>query len=372
MQGQTAARDLAARSDTDRVTVADSVPAKAGAKAPNVEHLVIDAIGNPQAVTKAARAAAACVVALPGSIAQRALPAVVAGGSPVVDMSFTPEVKDRALHRAALDAVCTLVRDVGVAPGLSHLLAAEAAAELGGLESLTIYVGGVPQHPPADPFRHAVYFNPLDLIAEYTRPARMRSGAKDRAPDPLRNREREKLVDGRLGELEAFPSDGLRTLLDSYPKCAEMREMTLRWPGHLDYMAVIAAEGRLAEGKAKATAADFAARFPGEKFPDFLLLEVQAKSGGKTVASRVLASASDGLTAMSRTTAFTATAAAHALAVGAFKQPGLHAPEVMGGNPRFKQLVLDDLAARGIVVETDAGGRAVAGRPQPETRLRPR
>jgi lysine 6-dehydrogenase len=230
----------------------------------------------------------------------------------------------------------------------------------------------VPQKPPADPFRHAVYFNALDLIAEYTRPARMRTAGKDRAPDPLRPREREKLADGRLGDLEAFPSDGLRTLLETYPKCTEMREMTLRWPGHLDYMSVLAAEGRLAEGRAKTTAADFGARFPGERFPDFLLLEVQAKAGGRTWASRVLASASGGLTAMSRTTAFTATAAAHALAGGAFSQPGLHAPEVMGANPRFKQMVLDDLAARGVVVETEADGGAVEGRPKPEARLRAR
>ena len=372
MQGQAAARDLASRVDTDLVTVADAVAAKGPTSTPKVEHTVVDALSDPKAVTKAARAASACVVALPGSIAQRALPAVVAGGSPVVDMTFTAEVKDRNLHRAAMDAVCTLVRDVGVAPGLSHLLAAEAAAELGGLESLTIYVGGVPQRPPADPFRHAVYFNPLDLIAEYTRPARMRTTAKDRAPDPLRACEREKLVDGRLGELEAFPSDGLRTLLESYPKCPEMREMTLRWPGHLDYMAVMAAEGRLAEGRAKATAADLAARFPGEKFPDYLLMEVQARSGGRAIASRVLASSSGGLTAMSRTTAFTATAAAHALAVGAFKQPGLHPPEVMGGNPRFKQMVLDDLAERGVTVETDAGGAPLGARLVPQARLRPR
>jgi lysine 6-dehydrogenase len=359
MQGHTAARDLAGRSDTDRVTVADAVPARGGPSAEKVEHLHLDAVANPAAVTKAARAASACVVALPGSIAQRALPAVVAGGSPVVDMSFTPEVKDRALHRAAMDAVCTLVRDVGVAPGLSHLLAADAAARLAGLDSLTIYVGGVPQRPPVDPFRHAVYFNPLDLISEYTRPARMRTGGKDRAPDPLRPREREKLEDPVLGDLEAFPSDGLRTLLESYPKCPDMREMTLRWPGHLDHMAVLAAEGRLAEGRAKATAADLSTRFAGERFPDYLLMEVHAESGGRRLASRVLATSSGGLTAMSRTTAFTATAAAHALAAGTFKQPGLHPPEVMGTNARFKELVLKDLAERGVVVE-------------PEARLRPR
>lgn len=369
MQGRTAALDLASRPDTARVSILDIAPPPAQPLHGRVEHVRTDALNDRAGVQRALAGANACVVALPGSLAQRALPAVVAAGVPTVDMSFTPEVFDAPLHAAARGAGCTLLRDVGVAPGLSHLLGAEAAEVLGGLTSLTIYVGGMPQRPPTDPFRHAVYFNPLDLIAEYTRPARMRVAGRAEAPNPLAPGLVERVEDGKLGALEAFPSDGLRTLLDSYPSCPDMREMTLRWPGHIEFMRQSAAAGRFEGASAAATAADLEARFNGDNFPDWLLMEIQADGTGGSLWSRVLAGAEGGMTAMSRTTALTATAAAHALAAGAFKEPGLHPPEIMGQNHRLKTAVLRDLEARNIRVQTGGRGGRFEGRQLPTSRL---
>jgi lysine 6-dehydrogenase len=366
MQGAAAAADLASRGGTDAVTVVDLRPPAMPFESSKISYHRADLVRDPKEAASVLSRADACIVALPGSIAARALPAAIQARVPTVDMSFTPEVQDKDLDAAARKAGVPLLRDVGVAPGLSHLLAAESAEAVGGLTALTIYVGGLPKTPTADPFRHAVYFNALDLVSEYTRPARMRRSGKDLAPDPLEPAECESLVDGDLGALEAFPSDGLRTLLDSYPECMEMRELTLRWPGHLDYMRGLSRAGKLggvwqADSAAERTAVDLERRFPGDQNPDWLLMEVHAAGRASTRSSRVLAGAEHGVSAMSRTTAFTATAAACALANGALKEPGLHPPETMGRVPALRDGVLADLRARGIVVERAQGLRVVKG-----------
>jgi saccharopine dehydrogenase-like NADP-dependent oxidoreductase len=270
-------------------------------------------------------------------------------------VSFTPEVTSRRNAKAALLAGVPLVRDVGVAPGLSHILSAGAEKQLGGLSSLTIYVGGLPAKPPAAPFRHAVYFNALDLLSEYLRPARMRRAGRRKAPDPLDPQETRQLHDADLGQLEAFPSDGLRSLLSSYPRCREMVELTLRWPGHLRAMRRLSSAGKLdgspdTDSPLRRTAGSLARHFPGDRIPDVLLMEVHASYLGKRRAYRVVDRARGGITGMSRTTAFTATAALHALARGMFSTPGEHPPEVLGRDGRVRDLILKDLRARGISI----------------------
>jgi saccharopine dehydrogenase-like NADP-dependent oxidoreductase len=331
----------------------------------NAEYVRVDILKDPAGAKEVVRGADSCVVALPGSIASLVLPTVMEAATPTVDMSFTPEVFDPACDAVARRQGVPLVRDVGVAPGLSHIVAAAGAAQVGKLASITIYVGGLPQRPPPDPFRHAVYFNALDLLSEYTRPARMRRRGVDESPDPLDPNLREQLVDRDLGSLEAFPSDGLRTLLNSFPECPEMREMTLRWPGHLQEMSAMAKRGALDDGgpaptAAAKTAATLSDRFPSARFPDYLLMEVHVTGERGSTSTRVLAKAAEGVSAMSRTTAFTATAAAAVLADRAFTEPGLHPPEALGHIPSIRDRILRDLEARSIAVEAAAGLRLAA------------
>ncbi len=359
-QGRAVARDLAVRRDTGAVVVVDPFAPRIPAKFRKIRHAPLDALTERGAVARLVREADACVIALPGSIADGAIPDVLPMGTPVVDMSFTPEAANPRFDRIARRSGVPLVRDVGVAPGLSHVIAAVAARELGGLTHLTIYVGGLPQKVPAPKgafdFRHAVYFNAEDLMAEYLRPARMRRRGRNAAPDPLAPSETEHLKDGSLGTLEAFPSDGLRTLLDSFSDCGWMRELTLRWPGHLTAMRTLKKEGRLAEGPTRPsalakTAAELAKAYPAERNPDVLLMEVHAQRGARRLDFRLIDRAQGGLTAMSRTTAFTGAAAAHLLALRRFDIPGSHPPEALGQHDDLAQALLADLKERKITVE---------------------
>jgi lysine 6-dehydrogenase len=199
----------------------------------------------------------------------------------------------------------------------------------------------------------------------------MRRGGRNLAVDPLAPSETERLVDPDVGELEAFPSDGLRTLLQSFPGCPEMAELTLRYPGHLAFMRRRAAAGAFDGGvpgrsPLEASAAELAEKFSGEKFPDVLIMEVRAAHQGRSVNWRLVDRRRGGQSAMARTTAFTAAAAACALASGGFDGVGCLPPEALGRTEGIGKKVLSDLKARDI--ELVRGAKLAAATPRPHGR----
>jgi saccharopine dehydrogenase-like NADP-dependent oxidoreductase len=220
--------------------------------------------------------------------------------------------------------------------GCAHL-------ELGGLDSVKILVGGMPQTPPAV-FKHAVYFNPSDLLAEYVRPARARRSGMDIAPHPL-DAEIETLKDEDLGTLEAFLSDGLRTLLTSFPDVPTMNELTLRWPGHLDTMRNLRELGILESADTiNAVAKALGERFFADAYPDVLLMIVEAIKGKERRVWRLIDRRLNSESAMSRTTGFTTAAVAMVLAKKQFTEPGVHPPERLG-SPEIANAIIADLAS---------------------------
>jgi len=200
-------------------------------------------------------------------------------------------------------------------------------------------------------FHHAVYFNPRDLIAEYVRPARARSDGKDIAPPPLEV-DFESYNDPDFGTLESFLSDGLRTLLESYPNVANMSERTLRWRGHLETMKSLNEMGLFKDMRTSNGIADaLGERYPADEHPDMMVMLVEGRrKGGKRKAWRLIDRKTNGQSAMSRTTGYTTAAIAMVLAKRLFNQPGVHAPEVLGKNASLTEHILDDLSKRGVVV----------------------
>jgi lysine 6-dehydrogenase len=343
MQGRVIAENLLARPEKPEVVVVDlkqpdSLPA--GARFQKV-----DVLDQKQAVA-AVKGADAVVLAVPSVIAHDALKNLIAAGVPIADVSFTPDPPLSLDIEAKKTGACCVV-DVGIAPGLSHMLVGKAKAELGGLDSVRILVGGIPQNPP-EVFRHAVYFNPHDLLSEYVRPARARKGGKDIQPHPM-DVAPESFKDSALGNLEAFLSDGLRSLLTSFPEIPEMVELTLRWPGHLETMRNLRELGLLDSADALRALGDtIGTRYPAKDYPDALLLVVEAKRGGELRAWRVLDRCTPSQSSMSRTTGFTTAAVAMVLARKQFTEPGVHAPERLGREPNLTEAIINDLAERGV------------------------
>jgi saccharopine dehydrogenase-like NADP-dependent oxidoreductase len=230
------------------------------------------------------------------------------------------------------------------------MLVGSAYNELGGLDSAQIWVGGVPQSPP-DVFKHAVYFNPHDLLAEYIRPARARLKGMDMQPLPM-DVEFRTFSDSELGIMQAFLSDGLRSLLGSFPNVANMEELTLRWDGHLTVMQNMHKLGLFESPPAVQAFGDvIGRRYPAKSFPDVLLMVVDCRKGSERRAWRLIDRCQSGQSAMSRTTGYTTAATAMVLARKQFSKPGVHAPEQLGLDRQVTSAILSDLSERGVVVE---------------------
>ena len=84
-------------------------------------------------------------------------------------------------------------------------------------------------------------FSPIDVIEEYTRPARYVENGNIIVREPLTDSEYMEFE--KTGTLEAFNSDGLRSILFTMPHILNMKEKTLRYPGHAEYVRVLKQSG---------------------------------------------------------------------------------------------------------------------------------
>ena len=208
MVGSVIATDLARDHD---VTVADVSPTALRGVERRTEGraaTVVADLADTQAVTRLVEGADVAVGALPSRLGRAALETVIDAGVPYCDISFMSEDPLELDERARARGV-TAVVDCGVAPGLSNMLAGRGAARVDPCEKIDIFVGGIPRHPTG-PFNYKAAFSPADVIEEYTRPARLVEGGQVVVREPLT--EIEPVVFPGLGMLEAFNTDGLRTL----------------------------------------------------------------------------------------------------------------------------------------------------------------
>jgi hypothetical protein len=160
---------------------------------------------------------------LPGEIGHLATASLSNTGQRILDLSFSVSTPDNLEN-----VTSTIIWDVGIAPGLSNMLLSMAVRKYGALKKAMIKVGGNPSEMD-DGWSYMAPFSPKDVIAEYTRPARIiRNGAIQVVPAMS---DLHKIsANGRV--MDAFLTDGLRSILHGIP-AKEMGEYTVRWPGHI-------------------------------------------------------------------------------------------------------------------------------------------
>ncbi len=289
------------------------------------------------------------VTAVPGHIGFRTLEAAIRTRRNIVDISFFPE-DALALDGLAREHGVTAVVDCGVAPGMSHMIAGAEAREMtiGTYECL---VGGLPKARTSFA-EYKAPFSPRDVIEEYTRPARYVSGGRVVTVPALSDVEAVELP--RAGRLEAFNTDGLRTLIRTLT-IPEMKEKTLRYPGHAAIMQRLRDEGAFEAGRIDETCARLFPEWrlePGdEEFTVMRVTMTGRRDGARRTVVYDLYDETDrrtGLSSMARTTGFTATAAARLVLEGRLGHPGVWPPEEVGGEAGCLARVLDYLHARGV------------------------
>jgi len=299
--------------------------------------------------------------AVPGFMGFRTLERVIEYGKNVVDIAFFPEDMF-ALDAKAREMNVTAICDIGVAPGMSNVLIGYGASMLDTLEKGITYVGGLPV-VRTWPFEYKAVFSPIDVIEEYTRPARYIDGGrlvvKEALSDP------ELLNFPEIGTLEAFNSDGLRTLATTI-KGDYMIEKTLRYKGHIEKMAVLRDTGFFSKepilvNGVMISPLEFTSRllFPKWKLQegeeDITIMKVIAEGLKEGVKHRYTwdlydrYDAKTGIHSMARTTGYTATMVARLLAKGLYKRKGVSAPEFLGADEGIVKFLLKGLADRGVV-----------------------
>jgi len=362
--GAAIARDLALETDLE-VTVADaSAEALRRVKAMAPIAVAQVDLSRPSEIALVVRESDAVVGALPGRLGFAMLETVLRAGKPIADISFSPE-DPLSLDSLARERGVTAVVDCGVSPGLSNFAVGRAAAALEEIDDVTILVGGLPVDR-ARPFGYAIVFSATDVIEEYTRPARFVEEGRVVTREALS--EVETIDVPGVGTLEAFLTDGLRTLLATV-RARSMKEKTLRYPGHADAMRSLRECGFFETSAVKAGGATVAPRAVTEKLLSrawklsegeeeftFLRVIVAGRASG-AVGKRYVFELLDrtnretGTTSMARTTGFPCAAAAAMLARGQYRDPGVRPPEFLARDPEASSRFLEALRARGLAFE---------------------
>jgi len=303
------------------------------------------------------------VNAVPGFMGYQTVKSIIEAGKDVIDIAFFPEDPFQ-LDELAKEKGVTVVVDCGVAPGMSNILIGHVDSILDKTENVLIYVGGLPEKRQW-PYEYKAPFSPIDVIEEYTRPARYVENGKMVVRPALSEPE---LIDfPEVGTLEVFNTDGLRSLAKTM-SAPNMKEKTLRYPGHIEKMRILRETGFFSQDEIDINGTmvrpiDLTTKllFPKWEYlkgeADITVMQVMVegfKAGKKLRYTYDLIDRYDTATetlSMARTTGYTATMAVRLLAKGMYSAKGLSVPEYLGQKPECVEFILNGLKERGVVYE---------------------
>lgn len=289
------------------------------------------------------------------------LRSIIESGKNVVDITFLSE-NSLGLDQLAKEKGVTAIVDCGVAPGMDNLILGYYNEKLK-LTDFECLVGGLPKQKKW-PFYYKAPFSPHDVIEEYTRPARyIENGnliTREALTDP------EFVEFAKVGTLESFNTDGLRSIIFTMPHIHNMKEKTLRYPGHIECIRVLKESGFFSNTKININGADvspldFTSKILfkewklGETEEEITVMRVTLKGRNtEGMQEEVVCNLYDEYctetqtSSMARTTGYSGTAAANMILEGLFTEKGVFPPELIGKHENCFMFILDYLKERNI------------------------
>lgn len=296
---------------------------------------------------------------LPGFMGYKALHSVIGEGKDIVDISFLPQDTFK-LDELAKENEVTAVVDCGISPGLSNIILGHHNQQME-IEEYRCMVGGLP-FKKEWPFYYKAFFSLLDVIEEYTRPARIVKNGEVITVEALSEPEIIELPE--VGKLEAFNTDGLRTLITTM-KIPNMIEKTLRYPGHIDLMKMFRETGFFGKDEVnirgdKVKPIELTSKLlfpywkPDEDEKEFTILNMIIKGNEDSKQKELVYNLFDKFneetktTSMARTTGYTCTSVARLILNGDFNRKGINPPEYIGAEPESYKKVMAMLKEKNI------------------------
>ncbi len=364
MVGRTIAIDLSTSFDVTSVDKSEASLAKLKSQNSSLKTLAFD-LSETEGYNTLLQPFDIVVAAVPGFMGYNTLKGIIEAGKNVIDISFSPEDM-LSLDSLAKEKSVTAIVDCGVAPGMSNFILGRYNEEMK-IENFECYVGGLPKIRKK-PFEYKAPFSPVDVIEEYMRPARMQENGQIVTKAALSDIELMEFDE--IGTLEAFNTDGLRSILDTMGHIPNMKEKTLRYPGHADLIIALQRSGffdtiPISIQNTKITPLSFTASIlfnewkllPGEEEFTVMKVIVEGVENGKH--KKVTYSLLDRYdvntqtSSMARSTGYTATAAVHLVANQLFTGKGVYPPEKIGSNKNCFEFVLKHLKQRNVVWEKE-------------------
>jgi len=361
MVGRTMAIDLTTK---HKVTLADFSPtalAESKQKCDSLTTLQID-VTDKVNLQKTLKPFDLVICAVPGFLGFNTLKSIIEAQKNVVDISFFPE---NALELDALtkEKNVTAIVDCGVAPGMGNIILGHYDTQLK-LTDFECLVGGLPKVKKW-PFNYKAPFSPVDVIEEYTRPARYVENGNIIVKEALSDVEH---VDFKgVGTLESFNSDGLRSLIYTMSHIKNMKEKTLRYPGHVEYISVLKKSGffdtkTININGTEISPLEFSSKILfnewqlGDTEEELTVMRITIKGTDKKGLKKTIVyhlndtyCAKTQTSSMARATGYTATAAANLFLEGLFNKKGVFPPELIGKEKGVLKYVLNYLKERNVI-----------------------
>ncbi|MGE7948844.1 saccharopine dehydrogenase family protein [Lysinibacillus sp. NPDC093688] len=256
----------------------------------------------------------------------------------------------------------TIIPDLGVAPGMVNILAGYGASKLDEVESIKLFVGGIPTEPKP-PLNYTRVFSLDGVFDHYTDPSKVILKGKLQEVPSLSGVEPIYFKD--FGVLEAFyTAGGISTLDKTFPNVQTLEYKTIRYKGHAEKFKLLADLGLLdANNKVEVENQEVSVRPVvrealkkqlelGTK-PDAVLLRVIVageKAQQQVTYEYEMVVRKDmtiNETAMARATANTISVVAQMIGENKISERGVFAPEsIVPGD-----IYIEEMAKRGVVIK---------------------